>query len=127
MIELTWGQILNSDLNNAFNKIMRQSVEFHTALKILSISKEIKAEQDKAQEMRSFLQEKYFDRVTREDGLIELKEKLGKEEELKKAQEEFAQTRFKLKSATIRQADLAKAELSALEVLALEPVMEITP
>lgn len=123
MTELTWGQILNPDLNNALNRVMRQPVDYQTAFKILSISKELKSEQDKAQEMRSVIQDKLFDKIPDEKGEPILKPKAGKEEEVTKAQLDFTQTKYKLKSATIKSTELNGAKLSAMELLALEPLL----
>lgn len=124
MTELTWGQILNPELNNALNKVMRQSLDYHTALKILSLSKELSAEQKKAQDMRSILQGKFYDKTQDPSGDQTLTVKPGKDAELAETQLAFANTTFKVKSAFLKGDDLARTHISALELMALEPLIE---
>jgi len=123
MAELTWGQILGVELNNALNKAMRSQVDLKVAVKMISIAKELKSEQDKANKMREILQDRFFDKVAHPDGRVDMKEKPGKEEEIKKAQEEFAATSFKMKSAKLSTDELTNAGLAPIELMALEPIL----
>lgn len=124
MIEMTWGQVLNPELNDALNTVMRQPVEYKTALKILSLARELKDEQKKAHEMRGMLQDKYFAKEKNDKGDMILKEKAGMEEALAKAQMEFVETKFTVRSATLTDIELQTAKLSAVQLIALEPLIE---
>lgn len=122
--ELTWEQILSPDFNNAINKLMRQNLEYKSALKVLSISKELKVEQQKAEDMRKILQDRFYDKSAGENGMIKFAEKPGVEADVKAANKDFIGTKFKMKSAMIMPDDLSKVALTPLELMALEPIIQ---
>jgi len=123
MIEVTWAQIRNNDLNGALNSLARQRVPYATTLKLLTLLKSIEVEQKKAVDMAKILSEKYGS-VDPETKQWKLKDGVT-QEEFAKAEQEYAETKCKLCVTKINSADLMGTELSAIELARIEMFIDI--
>lgn len=126
MIELSWGQIRDPQLSVALSGLARQRVPYKTTLKILTISKAIEEEQKKAESMAEIIRDKYMAKNPEaKDGEPVWKMKDPTlEEELKKAEKDFVETKFKVKTPKIKSAELENTELTAVELFKLENMIE---
>jgi hypothetical protein len=122
MIELTWGQIRDHELSLALNSLARQRVPYATTLKLLTISKEIEAQQKKAQSMAEIIRDKYMAQDP-ETKMYKLKDGAD-EEALKNEEKEFIDTKFKIRVGKLKSGDLASTQLTTVELFKLESLVE---
>lgn len=128
MIELSWRQIRDTDLSAALNGLARQRVPYSVTLKLLTIVKVIEAEQKKADAVAQALLEKYMKKVEKEvDGkktlVWEMKNKKH-ESQLKKEEQDFLSTKFKIRASKIKSSELMSASISAVELFKIEDLIE---
>ena len=123
MIELTWGQIRDQELSIALNGLARQRVEYKTTLKLLTITKEVEAQQKKAQGVAEALRDKYM-KLDDEKKFYVIRDPTS-EDALKKEEQEFMNTKFKIRIPKLKSGELIETKMTAVELFKLEPLIEM--
>jgi len=122
MIEMTWGQIREPDFSSALNKLIRQEVDYSTALKLLTLVKGLEVEQQKAADMYKIMFEKHFKKESdSETAEYKVIDQVEADKEFKK----FSETKCKFRIPKVKPNELGKTKLSAIEALRIEPIMEV--
>lgn len=127
MIQLTWNQIRDKEFNPIMQKVLRSKMPFHSAKKILEITKLIQAEQTKSDELWTTLAGKYLEPMPdTNEQYLRIKESLSDEEKAQalKEIEEFGQTIVELSKQKISHDELVHVEITPAELLKIEGLIE---
>lgn len=122
MIEMTWAQVREPELSAVLNRLIREKVEYKTALKMLTLVKGLESEQKKAQEMFKVITDKYM-KLSEDKTRYIIKE--GQGDEAEKALNEFHTTKAKFKIPKIKADEISNLKVSAVDLALLEPMLEL--
>lgn len=121
MIELTWGQLRDNDLNPALNKLATAHLELNTTIKILGILKAIKKEWLKSEDVRLELMAKVGQLTPDKKGYVPVP---GKEKEWDEMLNGFHASKSKIRYPKIKLEALKSVSFTVVDLDKLEPLID---
>jgi hypothetical protein len=122
MIEMSWAQVREPELSEVLNRLIREKVEYKTALKMLTIVKGLEKEQKKAQDMFKIICDKHMELTEDKSRWVTKK---GQEKEADAALKEFHTTKVKFKIPKIQSVELEHLKVTAVDLALLEPMLAL--
>lgn len=121
VIEITWGQLRDNDLNPALNKLATAHLELKTTIKILGIMKAIEKEWNKSEEVRvDFMSKLGVQSADKRS----YGPKKGQEKEWDDRYKEFQAVKAKIRYPKIKLDEVKNLPLTAVDLAKLEPLIE---
>ena len=126
MIEMTIRELRNNNLLGAVERLKREFVDLKTATKILGISRALRDEMSKAQELFDVILKKHYspheDPEQKKKGVFMPKD--GKAEECVKIMNEFEGTKIQFKFPKLKMEELGDIKITANELEGLKPLLD---
>lgn len=121
MIELTWAQLRDHDLNPALNKIATANLELNTTIKILGILKAIRKEWLKSEDVRLELMAKVGQLTPDKKGYVPVP---GKESEWDEMLKGFHANKSKIRYPKLKLDALKTVSFTVVDLDKLEPLID---
>jgi hypothetical protein len=126
MVEITLKELRDRNLIGAVERLKNEFVDLRTATKLLTISRALREEQVKAQELYELLLKKHYephsDPEEKKKGIWQPKD--GNVEACNNVMREFEATRVRFKFPKLKMEELGNVKIKALELEGLSPLLE---